>query len=221
MTELNATDQIFVRKLTAIVTANLVNENFGARELARESGISLYRLNRRLNSISGKTTSQFIREIRLEKALEMLQNESLTVSEVAYRTGFNSPSYFITCFHDYFGYPPGKVQKSRILRDEETQSDPATHIQKRPARRTMILALSVILTTVIIVFLFSKLFSGDFSADRSKYELSKQIPIAVLPFRNFSSNSADQYVYDGIMEEIFNSLTKIHELGVISHTSVE
>ena len=72
MTESNANDQIFVRKLTAIVTANLVNENFGATELAQESGISLYRLNRRLHSISGKTTSQFIREIRLDKALEML-----------------------------------------------------------------------------------------------------------------------------------------------------
>lgn len=116
MTESNATDQIFVRKLTAIITANLVNENFGARELAHESGISLYRLNRRLNTISGKTATQFIREIRLDKALELLQNESLTVSEVAYSTGFNSPSYFITCFHDYFGYPPGKYKDRALIK---------------------------------------------------------------------------------------------------------
>ncbi len=111
MTESYATDQIFVRKLTGIVMANLANENFGAKELTHDSGMSLYRLNRRLHSINGKTVSQFIREVRLQKALELLQNESYTVSEVAYRTGFSSPSYFISCFHEYFGYPPGKAAK--------------------------------------------------------------------------------------------------------------
>jgi len=221
VTELNATNQIFIRKLTAIVTANLVNENFGARELERESGISLYRLNRRLNSISGKTTSQFIREIRLDKALEMLQNESFTVSEVSYRTGFNSPSYFIACFHDYFGYPPGKVQRFGIHKDEESQSEASIQKKQRPAGRTIIFALSGALILAVIIYFFIRLFSDNFSADGIRSDLNNRTSIAVLPFRNFSINSADQYVYDGIMEEIFNSLTKIHVFGVISHTSVE
>jgi len=111
VSESNATDQILLRKLTAIILANLGDENFGAKELVHESDMSLYRLNRRLHLINGKTTSQFIREVRLQKALELLQNEPYTVSEVAYRTGFSSPSYFISCFHEFFGYPPGKAAK--------------------------------------------------------------------------------------------------------------
>ena len=77
MSEPLTTDQIFIRKLTNIILANLGNENFGPRELARESGMSLYRLNRRLHSINRKTTSQFIREIRLQKALELLRMKNI------------------------------------------------------------------------------------------------------------------------------------------------
>jgi AraC-like DNA-binding protein len=140
MSESFTTDQIFIRKLTNIIIANLGNLGFGAAEIARESGMSLYRLNRRLHSINGKTTRQFIRGIRLEKALEMLQNETYTVSEVAYRTGFSSPSYFISSFHEYFGYPPGKVQRSGSEEREENLLPGGTPgvQQKRSARRVIL-----------------------------------------------------------------------------------
>ena len=92
-------------------------KTFGVSELAIESGMSRARLNRRLNAITKKSINQFIREVRLVKALEMLKNESVTVSEVAFRVGFRSPNYFNTCFHEYFGFPPGKVTKG----DSESQ----------------------------------------------------------------------------------------------------
>lgn len=65
MTEHLSIDQVFINKLTDIILANLGDENFGVKELADESGLSFYRLNRRLHSINKKTTNQFIREIRL------------------------------------------------------------------------------------------------------------------------------------------------------------
>ena len=65
------------------------------------------------------------------------------------------------------------------------------------------------------------IFSGNISADGGNTVINPEKSIAVLPFRNLSEDITDQYVYDGIMEEIFNSLTKIHQLRVISHTSVE
>lgn len=112
MEETLSKDQQFLKKLTDIVIANLQNENFGVRELAMESGMSLYRLSRRLHSITTKTSNQFIREIRLKKAFDMLQEETYTVAEVAYKTGFGSPNYFHKCFHGYYGYPPGKSLKA-------------------------------------------------------------------------------------------------------------
>jgi len=110
----NPSDQVFVQKLTEIIHANLENENFGVDELARASGMPRSYIYRRLMAISEKSTTQFIREVRLQRAMEMLQQEDTTAAEVAYRVGFSSPAYFSTCFHEYFGFPPGEVKNRNI-----------------------------------------------------------------------------------------------------------
>ena len=102
----------FILALTEIVERNLKNENFRIKNLAREAGLSSSTLNRRLNRIVGRSGNQFIRELRLRKAHEMLHGKSANVSEVSYEVGFSSPSYFSACFHEYFGYPPSKVTKN-------------------------------------------------------------------------------------------------------------
>ncbi len=106
MSEPLSTDQLFIGKLTDIILANLSNENFGVKELVHESGMSLYSLSRSLYSIKKKRINQLVREVRLEKAMEMLQNRSITGAEIAYRTGFGSLAYFNKRFHEFFGYPP-------------------------------------------------------------------------------------------------------------------
>jgi len=104
----------FVKRLTDIVEANMADENFGVEDLVREMGLSHINLHRKLKTISNQTISQFIREIRLKKAKQLLLNEDLTVSEIAYRVGFGSPTYFNNCFHEYYGYPPGEVKKRSL-----------------------------------------------------------------------------------------------------------
>ena len=73
MSEYPAKDKIFISKLIEIIRANLGNENFGVNELVHETGISHYSLKRRLQAITNKSIKQFIREVRLQKAFEMLQ----------------------------------------------------------------------------------------------------------------------------------------------------
>ncbi|MDP2335854.1 MAG: AraC family transcriptional regulator [Bacteroidota bacterium] len=94
MNDQSSIDHAFTRKLTEIIRANLENENFGVKELARETGMSRFNLNRKLHFISRKTINQFIREVRLERAMEMLRQESVTASEVSNEVGFSSPAYF-------------------------------------------------------------------------------------------------------------------------------
>ncbi|MDP4222372.1 MAG: helix-turn-helix domain-containing protein [Bacteroidota bacterium] len=224
MDETFSGDQVFIRKLTDIILANLGNEKFGANELAHESAMSLYRLNRRLHSINKKTTSQFIREIRLYKALEMLRGGSLTVSEVAYKTGFSSPSYFTSCFHEFFGYAPGKVSRSGTENHEENKTilDSSKQDGRKISQRTVVLLSSAILSLLVLFSLFYIVFLKNRSVKDAEFpEINKGKSIAVLPFINLSNDSTDQYIYDGILEEVNNSLTKIHELSTISRTSVE
>lgn len=223
MTELPGSDQIFIRKLTDIILANLNNEKFGAKELAHELGISLYRLTRRLHAVNGKTTSQFMREVRFRKAFDLLHSEAYTISEVAYMSGFSSPSYFIARFHEYFGYPPGESRKRGFEREEENTLPPVTskNKQKRASWRTFIITSSAILFLSAIVYLVYALFLRNNSFSTGNLSTKTEKSIALLPFVTLSNSTDDQYFIEGVIDEIYNNLDKISELRVISRISAE
>lgn len=158
------TDQIFIRKLTEIILANLENENFGAKELSRETALTRHSLTRRLKAITGKTLSQFICEARLNKALEMLQKENVTASEVAYKTGFRSPAYFNTCFHEFFGYPPGKVSKVVFDAAQEINPVKVTENPKQKGSVWRIFLITSSLFLAVLVFVVYVFFIKNSSA---------------------------------------------------------
>ena len=101
----------FLKKITGIVEENLSDESFGVSELAREAGMSRSNLLRKIKSLTNVSVSLFIRQVRLKKAMEILEQTSFNVSEVSYRVGFSSTSYFIKCFREEYGFPPGEVGK--------------------------------------------------------------------------------------------------------------
>ena len=155
-------DQTFLNRLTAIVEINLSNEQFGVNELAAKTGLSRSHIHRRLKSICNKSVSQFIREVRLEKAKEILEEGNLTVSEIAYQVGFGSPSYFIKSFHDYFSYPPGEYLKyatddsgekeEKAIFTENTSSNKPDEIKKAKFLK-LIFPLTVLISAVGIIYL--------------------------------------------------------------------
>ena len=102
----------FLNATTKIVVDHMSDERFGVSELAAETGMSRSNLLRKIKKLTGLSVSQFIRQLRLNEAMEMLRKENITVSEVSYAVGFGSTSYFIKCFHDHYGYPPGEVSKN-------------------------------------------------------------------------------------------------------------
>ncbi|WP_372975506.1 helix-turn-helix domain-containing protein [Muriicola sp.] len=112
---MNASD--FISKAREIVLDNLLNPQFGVEMLARELGVSRSELYKRVKKIENKSASQFIRETRLEKALELLKTDSYSIGEIAYMVGFNSPTYFSTAFKDYYGYSPSGSQENGLHSD--------------------------------------------------------------------------------------------------------
>jgi AraC-like DNA-binding protein len=74
MSEEFSMDQVFLKQLNAVIEAHLEDEQFSVEELAMELGLSRSQLHRKLNAINGKSTSQYIREYRLGKAMELLQS---------------------------------------------------------------------------------------------------------------------------------------------------
>lgn len=116
----------FLQKIKAVIEENLSNEQFGVSELAQELAMSRSSLLRKVKQYTGSSVSQFIREQRLEQAMELLEKNTDTVSEIAYQVGFKSTSYFIRCFREHYGYPPGEAEK-RAFDKSKTPSTSKTH----------------------------------------------------------------------------------------------
>uniref|UniRef100_UPI003216CE83 helix-turn-helix domain-containing protein n=1 Tax=uncultured Draconibacterium sp. TaxID=1573823 RepID=UPI003216CE83 len=201
---LSPRDKLYVKRLTDIVIANLKNEHFGVSQLAQEMGNSRSYIYRRLKALTTESVSQFICRIRLEKAIDLLQEGELTISEVAYDVGFGSPSYFIKCFHECYGYSPGDFLKNNKKENKE---------KDREWWKNQFWFL------VIVVVVAGVLSGIYFSGDNVSNELPKSI--AVLPLKNLSTKSEIQFLGDGIMEEILNRLSYIHNLDVRSSVTAE
>ena len=124
-------DQTLLNRLYEIVESNLKNEQFSVEDLASEAALSRSHLHRKLRSLTGQSISQFIRKIRLDHSVELLRKEVGTVSEIAFRVGFGSSTYFIKCFSEEFGFSPGEVKKKNgegyFEQIEETQKEEKDH----------------------------------------------------------------------------------------------
>ena len=111
MLDPNPSPKSFIDEAEELILAKVEDENFGVSELAEAMHMSRSNLLRKIKKSTSASASQFIRQIRLRKAMEILGETSLTISEVSFQVGFSSTSYFTKCFRDYYGYPPGEVGK--------------------------------------------------------------------------------------------------------------
>lgn len=97
----------FMNKVIEIIEENLADELFSVDGLAEHLGISRSSLHRKIKGTTNMTPNDYIRLIRLERAAQYLKNgEDMSISEISYKVGFSSPSYFTKCFKAHFGILP-------------------------------------------------------------------------------------------------------------------
>jgi AraC-like DNA-binding protein/TolB-like protein len=201
MNTLSSMDEQFIKNLVQVIEENLHDESFGTAELAAQLGISRVTLYRRVKSIVKKSVSEFIRETRLKRAYELLQNKTGTVSEIAYQVGFNNPGYFNKCFHEYYGVTPGDVLKGNHKPPKEK-----TKKKQKPAFSILyllILAVVVITAGFLIYFQLPQKNSDD------------KITLIIPAF-------TDENPVEGIntlktiRDDLHNKLYNVKELNVIS-----
>lgn len=103
-------DEKFIEKAMKYVSDNLDSPKLSVEELSDHLGMSRVRLYKKIKQITGKTPIEFIRIIRLKRAVQLLRESQLNVSEIAYRTGFNNPKIFSKYFKEEFGILPSVYQ---------------------------------------------------------------------------------------------------------------
>jgi len=209
--EIRSIDKEFLQKVTKTIEENISNEQFGVSELAEKMGMSRSNLLRKVKKLTNLSVSRFIRNVRLGIAKEMLEEGLDTVSQISYKVGFSSTSYFIKCFREHYGHPPGEVGKGEII--DEPADNEVPEIAKK--KRTIPIAGAYIIVVLFAILLFVSLKPLLFKTKNAEKS------IAVLPFKNDSNDSANVYFINGLMESTLNNLQKIKDLRVISRTSTE
>ncbi len=113
--EVKGNDEVLMDRIIQSVNKHLSDSEYSIEQLCSEAGISRAQLHRKMKELTGVSTSEFIRGIRLEQAARLLHEQKLNITQVAYTVGFSTAAHFSTVFKKHFGVSPSDYieQKKR------------------------------------------------------------------------------------------------------------
>lgn len=106
--EMKGNDEALMERVLKVINKNLGNQDFNVEMLAEEVGISRAQLHRKMKEITGITTSEYIRNIRMEHASRLIKENKVNITQVAYAVGFNNQAHFSTVFKKHLGMSPSE-----------------------------------------------------------------------------------------------------------------
>jgi len=205
-------DKDFIDSVHKIVINHITDEKFGVANIASLLGLSTSQILRKVKAKTGKTVNQYIRELRLTKASKLIKETDLTIAEIAYKVGFGSASYFNKVFRKYYGITPGEY-KTQKEEDPENKIDIVPKQKKPKFQKKIVFSILIIAILIISYVVIDKLLYQ---------KINDQPPsIAVLPFKNISNETENQYLADGMWDDLLNHLSSIKGLDVRSRQSLE
>jgi len=104
-------DEKFLSDLIGVAEIQIADQQFDLTRLSSKVCVSRPQLYRKITALTGRSPNDFISDLRMQKALTMLKQKNNNIAEIAFETGFNSPSYFTKCFTEKFGCPPSVFLK--------------------------------------------------------------------------------------------------------------
>ena len=115
-------DERLLAKAIKIVEMHIADSQFDTRQMASEIGMSRSLLNMKLKVITGFATGEFIRNLRLKRAANLIEQDFGNIAQIAYEVGFNNLSYFSKVFRQQFGETPSQYA-STMTNKQKSQID--------------------------------------------------------------------------------------------------
>ncbi len=115
--QFESSDELFMKRVMAIVNKNISNSDFNISQMVDEVGMSRTQLHRKLKELTGFSAARFMQNIRMQQAMKLLKEKKVNVSQIAYSVGFSSQTHFSTTFKQYYGVSP--TEYIRQLEAEE------------------------------------------------------------------------------------------------------
>ncbi len=104
--EVKGNNDVLMERIMKTVNQHLQDADFNVDKLAEEVGLSRTQLHRKMKEITGISTGEFIRNLRLQQAERLIREGKVNIAQVAYSVGFNNQTYFSTVFKRYYGMTP-------------------------------------------------------------------------------------------------------------------
>ena len=104
--EVKGYDEELMERIMKVVNENLSDSDFNVEKMCDEVGVSRTQLHRKLKEMTGVSTSEFLRNIRLNEAARLIREHKINITQVSYMVGFANNSHFSTAFKKYFGMSP-------------------------------------------------------------------------------------------------------------------
>lgn len=109
--KLSPLDRKFIDRLKAAMEKHLSESDVKVNDIGSDIGLSRVQLYRKLKAITGLSPAELLRQMRLQKAHDLIMHSDQPISAIAYDTGFSSPGYFSKCFRDEYGISPSDMRK--------------------------------------------------------------------------------------------------------------
>lgn len=106
-------DETFINQIVQAVEEGLQNPDFKIEDLADSMNLSRTVFYRKIRSLLGVSPIDFVRDMRIKRAVQLLDSEAYTISEVAYMSGFSSPQYFNRVFKNIMNCTPTEYKTNK------------------------------------------------------------------------------------------------------------
>ena len=116
--QVKGNDEALMERIMNVVNQHLDDSDFNVEMLTKEVGISRAQLHRKMKEMTGLPVSEFIRNIRLEQAVRLLEEQKINVTQVAYAVGFSNLAHFSTVFRKQFGVSPSEYVEQKAPKTE-------------------------------------------------------------------------------------------------------
>lgn len=104
----NRLDEEFLSKIIEYIVNNITDSQIGVESISGYVNLTRGQVYKKIKAITGQTAVEFIRTIRLKQAIKLMETRKYSLAEIAYQTGFTSPSYFTRSFKEQYGKTPSE-----------------------------------------------------------------------------------------------------------------
>jgi adenylate cyclase len=219
---MTSSEKAQIEKLNQLIDTNFENPNFSTDDICRELALSRSQLFRLVKEHSQLSISLYIRQKKLLKAKDLLDNSDLKIAEITYKIGIDSPQSFSKYFTENYGVSPTEYRKNKPAFIEEKTTQTIDNekviektILKKSFKKVWLLVIPFFLISVFGIYFWQK---NNASKQVVIAIENSENSIAVLPFKNLGSSETALFT-NGLMGQVHSSLALIEDLKVISKNS--